>query len=265
MQRRTRQQRLKLAPRREREGAVMLVVLLILLTATTLAATSLQTTQFELRSSGYNRAAMQTEYVSEAAASTTLAWIDATTMDRSFLRHLQAWNAQLTAPSMGLFGEPDVRPDNRSNANRTQWIQQRLLTTNITLPPITQAGYTQGNFVDPIGTFGPRSPYVPGAQEGANSPTDYVVDLYDCRPLSNTGATGYQVNQGGSGSLRFFQYYCVVTSRGRAYVPFPGGNAPAPTKTWTIPNGGANGAYVVNRFTMAHDSRGAIITPPMSQ
>ena len=252
-------------PRREREGAVMLVVLLILLTATTLAATSLQTTQYELRSSGYNRAALQTEYVSEAAAVTTLAWIDATTMDRSFLKHIQAWNNQVTAPSMGLFGEPDVRPDNRQNANRTQWIQQRLLTPNITMPPITQAGYTRGNFVDPIGTFGPRSVYVPGVQAGNGGETDYVVDLYDCQPLSNTGTTGYQVNYTGSGSLRFFQYYCVVTSRGRAYVPYPGGVAVAPTKKWSIPNGGANGDYIVNRFTMAHDSRGAIITPPMSQ
>lgn len=256
---------MRVRPKKKREGAVMLVVLLILLTATTLAATSLQTTQYELRSSGYNRASLQTEYVSEAAASTTLAWVDATTMDRSFLKHIQAWNLQGAGPAMGLFGEPDVRSDNRANANRTQWIQQRLLTPNILMPPITQPGYTQGTFTDPIGTFGPRSAYVPGVQIGPGGVTDYVVDMYDCRPLSNTGATGYQVNQAGSGALRWFQYYCVVTSRGRAYVPYPGGAGTTPSKKWVIPNGGVNGEYIVNRFTMAHDSRGAIITPPMSR
>jgi len=252
-------------PRREREGAVMLVVLLILLTATTLAATSLQTTQFELRSSGYNRAALQTEYVSEAAAATTLAWIDATALDGSLKSHIQGWNAQLTGPAMGLFGEPDVRTDNRADANRTQWTQQRVLTTNITMPPITVAGYTRQNFVDPIGTFGPRSTYVPGVQNPNSAETDYVVDLYDCRRLPPGATPGYQINQGGSGTQKYYQLYCVVTSRGRAYVPYPGGSAPAPTKKWTIPNGGVNGEYVVNRFTMAHDSRGAVITPPMPQ
>src|SRR5262245_52969481 len=106
--------------RRSEEGAVMLIVLLILLTATTLAATSLQTTQYELRSSGYNRAAVQTEYVSEAAAATTFAWVDATAMDRSFMLHLQAWNAQ-GGPDLGYFGEPPLAAEHRLNANRTQW------------------------------------------------------------------------------------------------------------------------------------------------
>lgn len=256
--------RLTRRPRPEREGAVMLVVLLILLTATTLAATSLQSTQFELRSSGYNRAALQTEYVSEAAAMTTLAWIDATTMDRSFLKQLSYANNSKYAPAMGLFGEPDIRADNRANANRTQWIQQSSLTSTYTIPPITQSGYSRAGstFVDPIGTFGPRSAYVPGNQNPDDPATNYVVDLYDCQQLAPTASVGNQINQGGSGTMRYFQYYCVVTSRGRAYVPYPTNVATAPTKKWTIPS---FGDYVVNRFTMAHDSRGAIITPPMSQ
>ncbi|MET0386431.1 MAG: hypothetical protein ABW321_10755 [Polyangiales bacterium] len=248
----------------------MLVVLLILLTGTALAATALQTTQFELRSSGYNRAAVQTQYVSEAAAMTTFAWIDAISLDRGFLRYLESWRG--TPPLMGVFGEPDVPTSNRANANRTQWDQQQALLTGTILPPITVAGFTNGTTVtDPVGTFGPRSTYVPGVQiADAVSPVNYVVDLYDCRQLPNTGSVGFQINQGGSGSLRQFQYYCVVTSRGRSYVPFAGGARLSPTKTWQIPNavnsGGtsaAAGAYVVNRFQMAHDSRGTIVTPPI--
>lgn len=245
----------------------MLIVLLVLLTATTLAATSLQTTQFELRSAGYNRAAVQTEYVSEAAAMTTFSWVDATSMDRSFMLHLQAWNNPLTKPPpMDVFGEPEIPLDNRANSNRTQWIQQKTLMT-FTMPPITRAGFANGTFVDPIGTFGPRSTYVPGIELAAgpgSTEANYVVDMYDCRQLPNTASIGYQVNQGGSGTLRQVQFYCVITSRGRAYVPSTGGVA-GPTKTWSVPGGQTlnAGAYIVNRFTMTHDARGTLVTPPI--
>jgi hypothetical protein len=238
--------------KRSEEGAVMLVVMLILLTATAMAAVSLQTTQYELRAAGYNRAALQTQYVSEAGANTSIAWVDATSMDRSFLQHIAAWNSQQYAPSMLLFGEPNVDPSYRQNANRTEWRQQRVLTTVI-MPPITKPGSTDGT-TDPVGTFGPRSNYVPGVDD-SNHPgeTAYVVDLYDCRQLPNTGTAGSQVNQGGSGTLQQVQYYCVITSRGRAFVPG------APTKTWSLPAGD----YIVNRFAMGHDSRGTIVTPPI--
>lgn len=255
-------------PRRERrsqEGAVMLVVMLILLTATTLAATSLQTTQFELRSSGYNRAELQTQYVSEAAAQTTLAWVDATALDRSFLTHLAAWN-KVSNPDMSFFGEPVLNATTRTNANRTQWRQQEALTT-VGIPPITQAGWANASntFTDPVGTLGPRSAYVAGIQPGGTDPNvvDYVVDMYDCRQLPNTAAVGYQINQGGSGVIKQVQYYCVVTSRGRSYVPYPTSTTGRPTKRWTVQGSAGPANYVVNRFTMAHDSRGTLVTPPI--
>jgi hypothetical protein len=242
----------------------MLIVLLIVLTATTLAATALQTTQFELRSSGYNRAALQTEYVSEAAAMTTLAWIDATALDRSFMRHLDAWDA-VPPPSMTQFGEPEILTSNRASANRTQWVQQAELSPLI-MPPISNAGYQRDSIEDRFGSLGPRSTYVAGIQmEDGNPATNYVVDLYDCRRLSNTATSGYQVNQGGSGTMQYFQYYCVVTSRGRTYVPYPSNVARRPTKKWTIRGQSGDTPYIVNRFTMAHDSRGAVITPPISR
>jgi hypothetical protein len=238
-------------PKRSESGAVMLVVMLILLTATTMAVVSLQTTQYELRASGYNRAAVQTQYVSEAGANTTIAWVDATSMDRSFLLQLSAWSG--SAPEMFKFGEPEVPTTNRASANRTMWLQQKRLTT-VVMPPITQPGSTEGT-TDVVGTLGPRSNYVAGVEDSVNAGvTDYVVDLYDCRQLPNTGSPGSQVNLGGSGTLREAQYYCVVTSRGRSYMPG------APTKTWALPDGKS---YTPNRFTMGHDSRGTIVTPPI--
>jgi hypothetical protein len=233
----------------------MLVVMLILLTATAMAAASLQSTQYELRSAGYNRASLQTQYTSEAAANSTIAWVDATSMDRSFLTQISSWNSSAHPPNMLYFGEPIIPDGNRGNANRTQWRQQALLTaalTVTTMPPITRTGSTS----DPVGSFGPRSNYVAGVQNpdpADLTPSDYVVDLYDCRQLPNTATAGTQVNQGGSGTLTQAQYYCVMTSRGRSYVPG------APSKKWTMPSGD----YIVNRFTMSHDARGTIVTPPI--
>jgi len=254
---------------RSEEGAVMLIVLLILLTASALSVTALQTTQFELRSAGYNRSAVQTQYVSEAAASTTLAWVDATAMDRSFLRHLQAWQGA-GAPLMTVFGEPEISATNRANANRTQWTQQKFLG-NVLMPPLTVPGFAEGSFVDPIGTFGPRESHVPGIvatrTDGAGvtttvTPNDYVVDMYDCRMLPNTSAVGYRINQGGSGTLQQYQYYCVVTARGRSYVPDIADAVRR--KRWTVrAQDGTAVTYEANRFSMSHDARGTIITPPI--
>lgn len=243
----------------------MMIVLLIVLMATTLAATSLQSTQFELRSSGYNRAALQTQYVSEAAAMTSLAWIDATALDRSFMQHVNQWAEAGLTPSMAQFGEPEIPTMNPASASRMQWeFQQKL--TDVVVPPLTYPGYTKDAFEDKYGTLGPRSTYIAGAQMEDNViSANYVVDLYDCRRLSNTAASGYQVNQGGSGTMQYFQMYCVMTSRGRTYVPYAASAAKKPTKTWTVRGPTTDVPYAVNRFTMAHDSRGTIITPPMVQ
>jgi hypothetical protein len=234
---------------RSEEGAVMLVVMLILLTATAMAAVSLQSTQYELRASGYNRAAVQTQYVSEAGAIATLAWVDATSMDKSFLTHLRKWNDTQYGPNLRQFGEPALTATNRANANRTSWLQQKQLTA-FNATPLSKSGTA-----DPIGTFGPRSGYVPGAldEDHPDADADYEVDMYDCRVLPNTGVAGSQVNLSGSGQLRQVQYYCVVTSHGRAFVPN------SPKKKWS--SQGVD--YEVRRFTMAHDSRGAILTPPI--
>jgi hypothetical protein len=226
----------------------MLVVMLILLTATAMAAVSLQTTQYELRAAGYNRAATQTQYVSEAAASTSLAWVDGAAMDSILLVHLKAWDKQL-APALLPFGEPQAASTYRKYSSRTQWIQQMSMWTPV-MPPLTQAG--TGN--DLVGTLGPRSSYAAGVYDKQNGSTDYVVDMYDCRPLMNTATAGTQVNQGGSGKMQTMQLYCVYTSRGRNYLPG------SPKKTWTM----AQGTYEVNRFTLAHDSRGTFVTPPMN-
>ncbi len=233
----------------------MLVVMLILLTATALAGVSLQATQYELRAAGFDRTALQTQYVSEAAMSTTLSWVDSTSLSGDILVHIGTWNAASDPMDVTQFGEPKLTASNRGDANRTQWKQQARLT-NVNLPPLTRPGSDN----DPIGTFGPRSNYSPGTEDPdvKNAAlADYVVDMYDCQPLTVSGTAGSQVNQTGSGTAQQIQYYCVVTARGRSYVF---GEFEGKKKTWRNAEGDP---YEVNRFSMAHDSRGTILSPPI--
>lgn len=239
---------------RSEEGAVMLVVMLILLTATALAGVSLQATQYELRAAGFERSAVQTQYVSEAAMATTLSWVDVTSLSGDFLVHIDVWNTNKN-PNLAQFGEPTLTAQNRQDANRTQWIQQARLT-KVNLPPITMAGSDN----DPIGTFGPRSNYHPGTEDKDVKDaalSDYVVDMYDCQPLTVSGTPGSQVNQTGSGTAREIQYYCVVTARGRSYMF---GAFAGKEKIWRDPSGNK---YTPSRFSIAHDSRGTIVSPPI--
>jgi hypothetical protein len=247
-------QRKSRAKQRSEEGAVMLVVMLILLTATALAGISLQATQYELRAAGFDRTAMQTQYVSETAMATTMSWIDAISLDGALKNHIGLWNNN-TQPDLGWFGEPVLTPLNRQDASRTQWSQQAKLTT-VTLPPITMPGASN----DPIGTF--ESLYNPGTENvvAVNATmSDYVVDMYDCRRLTGAGTPGSQVNQSGSGAIREFQLYCVVTARGRSFMV---GTYAGNQKTWQT---GTGTPYKVSRFAMAHDSRGTIVSPPIVQ
>jgi len=234
--------------RRSEEGVVMLIVMMILLTATTMASISLSATQFELRSAGFSRSALQTQYVSEAAMATTMTWVDVTSLDNGIVNHLDKWN-DLGGPKMEQFGEPILSTGNSADATRTQWVQQRELAV-VTLPPITRRGESS----DPVGTFGPRANYNPGVEDSGNVLPDYVVDMYDCRRLFGSGSPGSRVNTGGSGAIREMQLFCVITSRGRSFVP-----GPAP-KIWQT---AAGVDYSVNRYTTAHDSRGTIVTPPI--
>lgn len=235
---------------RSQEGAVMLVVMLIMLTLLSIAAISLQAIQFDVRAAGNDRAALQTQYIAEAAMVTTVSWVDATSLDRSLLTHIGAWN-DTAEPEMRWFAEPSLTASNRQDANRTQWIQQEKLS-KVTLPPLTVAGVD-----DPVGTLGPRASMHPGVQERTDADkavADYVVDMYDCRRLTGVGSPGSQVNQGGSGTIKEMQLFCVITARGRSFV---WGGA---DKTWKTSD---NKEYKVNRYTVAHDTRGTIVSPPI--
>lgn len=64
------------APRLEQEGAVMLVVMLVLLMVTATAMVGIHTTAYEVRGAGYARQALQTGYIGEAGVESAMAWVD---------------------------------------------------------------------------------------------------------------------------------------------------------------------------------------------
>ncbi len=61
----------------KREGAAMLVVLMVLMMTTATATFAIHATTVEMRSAGYARRAMQTSYVAEGGAYAALGYIDA--------------------------------------------------------------------------------------------------------------------------------------------------------------------------------------------
>lgn len=66
----------KRAPANKEQGAVMIVVMLVLLAATASAVFAVHSTSYELRASGFQRQAMQSQYGAETALSAVLAYIN---------------------------------------------------------------------------------------------------------------------------------------------------------------------------------------------
>jgi hypothetical protein len=135
--------------RRSTQGAVMLVVLMIIMVATATATMAVQSTNFELRSSGYGRRETQTKYVSEAALSTALG-----TVESAGPQFLIAALNKSDPPVMGNFNEPEL--DTGKGGYRIYSSDYSGLTP----PPV--AGGDDG-------TLGPKQAYEPW----------FAVDIYD--------------------------------------------------------------------------------------
>jgi hypothetical protein len=250
------------------EGAVMLVVMLILMIATAGAAVSVHTTQSELQAAGQDRLALQTAYLSEAAIMTTTAWIDKIGNGSSWQKVWDGWGAQ-PPPDMAAYGEPaiDVSDLNayRHHASRTAATDQMFSQDpTIEFPPVTESGASGSggggggsggattNFSDAsgLGSFGPRQAFGLDSAGGIG-PVGYVVDITDCFKAPSTFSPGNVV--GGGPGLTPHQFYCVLTAHGRIQLP----TADRRAREWTF--GGA--VYSQDMFMSAHDSRATILSP----
>jgi hypothetical protein len=167
-----------------REGAVMLVVMVMLLVSTATAIVAVHGTTYEIRASGHFRQAMQTQYVAETGLMASLTWVDSVGVPAL----LQAMERVRTMHPVVLEPfEPNPLPG--QNAYR---LYVADLAQNTSAPP-----------------FGPESF---GGATQANQP--YVaVDVYDTHVF--TGAVAGQRSDGGT-PLRFLR--ATYTSRGRTHL-----------------------------------------------
>ena len=259
--------RLRRGPRRRNEGAVMLVVMLILMIATAGAAISVQSTASELHAAGQERIGLQARYTSEAAMMTTIAWVDKLGDSNQWLEIWEFWAKQpAPPPTLPNYAEPAVPLTARHHASRTTMLQQLALSAPGEIPPLSMAaasgtGGSSGSggtgtgggsavFVDNVGSFGPRQAYGP-------QPEGYVVDINDCALAPSGLMPGAPVG-GGPGSLKISQFYCVLTAHVRIELPGAGSGI---VDEWEF--GNIAFKYTRDRFTNDHDSRATILTPQM--
>ena len=183
--------RFRRSPRTRREGAAMLVVMVVLLMVSSLAVFSVHSTTRELRAAGHQRQAMQARFFAQAGIDSTFGLLDNPAFGPAGLDHVmdQTLNdATYGVPTMQPF-EPDVLP------NRPAY---RMFSRNFSsfggFDPAPQ--YTLGD--------GARDAYEPG----------FEVDVTDY--FEFTGTIAGESSSGG-GSLRFI--YATYTSRARLRLP----------------------------------------------
>jgi hypothetical protein len=165
----------------EREGAAMLVVMLILLATTSLAVFAVQTTSYEVRASGFARQAMQSEYIAEAGLQSTLTLVDR--LGPGVINHTIDTQAAsgVAKPTLSPF-EPEM--DQHSEVLRLFGEDMDAFTASGTAPVSIDA-------------LGARQAYTPS----------FAVDIYD-HYLTSRPIPGYPAS-----TFQFFN--ATYTSRGR--------------------------------------------------
>jgi len=175
-------------PKPREEGAVMMVVMVVLLSVTALGVFSIHTTSYEIRAAGHSRQAMQAQYVSESALMSVLTYIDVLG-PRSILEQERQIRdrASLNKPDMSVFGEPDLHDS--KDGTRILAQDMAVFMTN-----------------DPLGidVMGPaggtRQPYAPF----------FVIDINDHYKSTQVQA-GHDA--GGNANVRYL--HSTYTARGR--------------------------------------------------
>lgn len=99
----------------KREGAAMLVVLMVLMMTTATATFAIHATTIEMRSAGYARRSMQTSYVAEGGAHAALAYVDAIGARAAYTQYSRT---QVTAGA--LIGPTHATLDRETNLLRIE-------------------------------------------------------------------------------------------------------------------------------------------------
>src|SRR5690606_34704144 len=191
--------RTKSARRHEREeGAVMLVVMLVLLMITATATFAIHATTTEVRAAGYGRTAMQTGYLGELALVGAMDWVDragpGTLVELLERERSKAPSARV---SVSHFETPLSE----------QQVAYRLYMEDLAVPgaAIIPPGPDDTAGVDPslvpADVLGTRSAYAPLV----------LVDVYDAHVY-----TGVMPGYSAGGGATYRHLRATYTARGRA-------------------------------------------------
>ena len=171
-------------PAKSREGAAMLIVLMVLIGTTATATFAIHSTTVEMRSAGYSRVAMQTGYLAEAGAYATVAKIDQSP------RAAQV-EAQRTRVAAGMaIGPHSVAMGRDVDVLRTE-MDDFASAAGVTAPPVE---------TDParVPSLGPHSALVPNFRTTGS-------DMHAVTPPR----AGAEL----SGNSNLTYYYLNITSR----------------------------------------------------
>lgn len=190
--------------RPRREGAVMLIAMLVLLMATATATFAVHATSYEIRAAGYTRRATQVQYVGESGLMAMTAWVDYHTpsilkasLDQRYQQR-QGYNSDDPVLDMRPFQEPYLADEDDSG--KEDKVGRRFKHT----PSVSDFAHLGGS--PPFGAEavgGPRNAYQPLM----------AVDVYDTRRYTAKVA-GYR--QDGKGRMKFMR--ATFTARGRLRV-----------------------------------------------
>lgn len=170
-----------------REGAAMLIVLLVLLMTTATATFAMHATTVEIRAAGFQRQAQQTEHIAEGGAYAAVAYVDVLKANGSLLQYLRTDVAanQSSAP-----GEASVARE--TNLLRIE-MEDFAVSSGVTGVPLE---------TDPARTpsLGPRSAYAPSFTVDG---TDLYTVFRDTsgEDLSGRGTRFYRMAMTSRGTL----------------------------------------------------------------
>ena len=235
----------------------MMMVMLILLVATAAAAMSVHSVQTELRAAGHNRQAIQTQYVSEAAMMTTIAWLDQLAYN-NVLGPLIIESDAVPMPEMFHFALPEYSSaDMRQHAMHTDAdhqakIRQDFETSPMGGPQLPTAGVS-APVPDPIGSFGPQQAYEPQAR--------WYAHINECQDAPLGMIAGDHAAGIRSEDRPAPKFFCVITAFGRTVLSGYDNLSPvtAPGRdghNWNV----QGNVYQSSKFAAAHDSRAMILT-----
>lgn len=209
------------APLTQKEaGAVMLVLLLVVLAVTASATLAVYSTQFELRSVGHQRRAMQTHMVAEAGLVAATSTIEMTGGAR-----VLRWRMERQPRAVGTRLAAEEPPLTAMNN-----LTERMLSTELVpgLTPNVRYATTDAQATG-LSAFEPN--YIVDISDGFNTLPTFVGE-----------AAGTRVDGNGTIELRY--YATIITSRGRL------------ARNGLID---ANGGYTSGVFTPADATRPAYL------